>query len=99
MSEALTAENESIHREVKARHGSLRIHAESVARGKPCGVNTVAKSMNRAGVAARCERKFSGTTDSDRSHPVAQARRRPRARAADRTASELGLEEEGDVEQ
>jgi len=40
----LAAEIKAIHHEVKARHGSPRIHAELVARGEPCCVNTVAGS-------------------------------------------------------
>ena len=69
--EALVAEIKAIHHEVKARYGSPRIHAELVARGRPCCVNTVAKLMNQAGVAARTKRKFRCTTDSNHTHPVA----------------------------
>ena len=70
--EALVAEIRTIHHEVKARYGSPRIHAELVARGRPCCVNTVAKLMNQAGVAAKTKRKFRCTTDSDHTHPVAE---------------------------
>jgi putative transposase len=70
--EILAAEIEAIHREVKARYGSPRIHAELVARGKPCCVNTVASLMRERGVAAKTRRKFRCTTDSSHGHPVAE---------------------------
>lgn len=70
--EALVAEIKVIHQEVKARYGSPRIHAELVARGHSCCVNTVAKLMSRAGVAAKTKRKFRCTTDSNHDHPVAE---------------------------
>lgn len=70
--EALVAEIKSIHQEVKARHGSPRIHAELVARGHSCCVNTVAKLMSRVGVAAKTRRKFRCTTDSNHDYPVAE---------------------------
>ena len=70
--EALVAEIKVIHQEVKARYGSPRIHAELVARGHACCVNTVAKLMNEAGVAAKTTRKFRCTTDSNHDHPVAE---------------------------
>jgi putative transposase len=43
--DALLVEIRTIHAEVKARYGSPRIHAELVARGHDCCVNTVAKLM------------------------------------------------------
>jgi transposase InsO family protein len=61
-----------IHGEVKARYGSPRLHAELVARGQPCGVNTVAKLMRQNGIAARTKRKFRCTTDSNHERPVAE---------------------------
>jgi putative transposase len=70
--EALAAEIKVIHQEVKARYGSPRVHAELVARGHSCCVNTVAKLMRRAGVAAKTRRKFRCTTDSNHDHPVAE---------------------------
>ncbi len=69
---ALVAEIKTIHHEVKARYGSPRIHAELVARGRPCSVNTVAKLMSQAGVAAKTKRKFRSTTDSNHGLPVAE---------------------------
>ena len=50
--EALIVSIKAIHGEVKARYGSPRIHAELVARGEPCCVNTVARLMRREGIAA-----------------------------------------------
>jgi putative transposase len=70
--EALAAEVEAIHREVKARYGSPRIHAELAARGVPCCANTVAKLMRERGIAAKTKRKFRCTTDSDHGRPVAE---------------------------
>ena len=70
--EALVAEIEVIHQEVKARYGGPRIHAELVARGHACCENTVAKLMSEAGVAAKTRRKFRCTTDSNHGHPVAE---------------------------
>ena len=60
--DALAANIVSIHGEVKARYGSPRIHAELVARGQPCCVNTVAGLMRERGIAAKTKRKFRRTT-------------------------------------
>jgi putative transposase len=70
--DALVVAIEAIHGEVKARYGSPRIHAELVARGEPCCVNTVARLMRREGIAAKTRRKFRCTTDSNHSRPVAE---------------------------
>jgi transposase InsO family protein len=70
--EALVVTIEAIHGEVKARYGSPRIHAELVARGEPCCVNTVARLMRQEGIAAKTKRKFRVTTDSNHNRPVAE---------------------------
>jgi putative transposase len=70
--EALVVSIKAIHAEVKARYGSPRIHAELVARGQPCCVNTVARLMRREGVAAKARRRFRITTDSNHGRPVAE---------------------------
>ena len=70
--EALGVAIRAVHSEVKARYGSPRIHAELVARGMPCGVNTVAKLMRDEGIAAKTKRKFRCTTDSNHDRPVAE---------------------------
>jgi transposase InsO family protein len=62
---------QAVHGEVKARYGSPRIHAELVARGRRCCVNTVAKLMRRHGVAAKAKREYRCTTDSNHDRPVA----------------------------
>jgi putative transposase len=62
----------AIHRDVKARYGSPRMHAELVATGKPCSRRTVARLMRRDGIAAKTRRKFCVTTDSNHAHPVAE---------------------------
>ena len=69
--DALRSEIEAIHARVKARYGSPRVHAELVGRGHPCCVNTVAKIMREAGIAAKTQRKFRHTTDSNHGRPVA----------------------------
>jgi putative transposase len=70
--DALVVAIRAIHAEVKARYGSPRIHAELVARGQDCCVNTVAKFMRDQGIAAKTARKFRcTTTDSSHDLPVA----------------------------
>ena len=56
--EALVVAIKAIHADVKARYGSPRVHAELVARGKPCCANTVARPMRGHGIAAKARRKF-----------------------------------------
>jgi putative transposase len=69
--EALTSEIRDIHQEVKERYGSPRMHAELLARGQSCCVNTVAKLMLQHGIAAKTKRKFRCTTDSNHDLAVA----------------------------
>jgi putative transposase len=69
--DTLVAQIKVIHAEVKQRYGSPRVHAELVSRGQPCCVNTVARLMRKAGIAAKTARKFRHTTDSDHGLPVA----------------------------
>jgi transposase InsO family protein len=70
--EALAGAIKAVHGDVKARYGSPRIHAELVARGEACCVNTVARLMREHGVAAKTRRKFRCTTDSNHDRPVAE---------------------------
>lgn len=70
--EALVVSVKKVHGEAKARYGSPRVHAELVARGKPCAVNTVARLMRERGVAAKTKREFRCATDSNHSHPAAE---------------------------
>jgi transposase InsO family protein len=70
--DALLVEIRAIHAEFKARYGSPRIHAELVARGRPCCVNTVAKAMRDNGIAAKTAKKYRCTTDSSHDLPVAE---------------------------
>jgi len=70
--EALLVAIRAVHAEVKARYGSPRIHAELVARGQDCCVNTVAKIMRHHGLVAKTAPKFRCTTDSDHDLPVAE---------------------------
>jgi transposase InsO family protein len=69
--EALVVAIQAVHGEAKARYGSPRAHAELVARGQPCCVNTVAKLMRSHGIVAKTKRKFRCTTDSNHDRPVA----------------------------
>ena len=69
--EALAGAIQAIHPEVKQRYGSPRMHAELLARGQSCCVNTVAKLMHEQGIAAKTKRKFRCTTDSNHDLPVA----------------------------
>ena len=67
----LLAELRAVHAEVKARYGSPRRHAEWIARGQDCCLNTVAKLMRQNGIAAKTAQKFRGTTDSNHELPIA----------------------------
>ena len=69
--DALVVLIRGVHAEVKARYGSPRIHAELVARGHDCSVNTVAKLMHDNDIRAKTARKFRHTTDSNHKLPVA----------------------------
>lgn len=62
----------AVHAQVRERYGSPRMHAELVARGHDCCVNTVARLMRAAGTAARTRRTFRHTTDSNHTLPVAE---------------------------
>jgi putative transposase len=69
---ALLVQIRAIHAEVKARYGSPRMHAELVARGYSCCLNTVARLMRDHGITATTTRKFRvTTTDSNHALPVA----------------------------
>ena len=70
--EKLAVQIHAVHAEVQARYGSPRMHAELVDRGHPCCVNTVARLMRQAGIAAKTKRKFRHTTDSNHALPVAE---------------------------
>lgn len=70
--EELSVAIHTIHAEVQARYGSPRMHAELVERGHGCCVNTVARIMRAAGIAAKTKRKFRNTTDSNHTRPVAE---------------------------
>jgi putative transposase len=69
--DALLVHARAIHQEVKRRYGSPRLHAELVARGHGCCVNTVAKLMADNGLRAKTARKFRHTTDSNHDLAVA----------------------------
>jgi transposase InsO family protein len=69
---AMLVEIRAVHAEYKARYGSPRVHAELVARGHDCCVNTVAKLMRDHEIRAKTARKFRCTTDSDHDLPVAE---------------------------
>src|SRR5262249_60838357 len=68
---ALRVEIRAIHADLKARRGSPRVHAELMARGQDCCVNTVAKLMRDHDLRAKTARKYRCTTDSHHDLPVA----------------------------
>jgi putative transposase len=68
---ALLVAIRAIHAEFQARYGSPRVHAELVARGHDCCVNTVARLMRDHDLRARTARQFRCTTDSSHDLPVA----------------------------
>jgi transposase InsO family protein len=70
--DALLVEIRAIHAEFKARYGSPRLHAELVARGQGCCVNTVAKLMRAHDIRAKTAKKCRCTTDSNHDLPVAE---------------------------
>ena len=70
--DVLLVEIRAVAAEVKGCYGSPRIHAELVARGRPCCVNTVAKAMRDNGIAAKTAKKYRCTTDSSHDLPVAE---------------------------
>ena len=67
----LAAGVETTHGEVRDRYGTPRIHAELRSRGHECCVNTVARVMREASIAAKPRRPFRRTTDSSHAMPVA----------------------------
>jgi transposase InsO family protein len=60
----LLNEIRQIFHQHKAVYGAPRIHRELVARGFCCGLNRVARMMNKAGILPKTIRKFRITTDS-----------------------------------
>ena len=70
--EALTQAIQAVSSQMKGRYGSPRIHAELIAQGQTCCVNTVARRMREQGIMARASRKFRCTTDSNHNRPVAE---------------------------
>jgi transposase InsO family protein len=69
--DTLLVEIRAAHAGVKARYGSPRLHAELVARGQSCCVDTVSRLMRESAIAAKKARKFRGTTDTDHDLTVA----------------------------
>lgn len=60
------------HAQSRHLYGSPRIHADLVARGERCCVNTVARVMRQEGLRGKRRRKFRLTTDSSHGLPVAE---------------------------
>lgn len=67
----LSREIGAIHARVKARYGSPRMHAELVSCGHRCCVNTVAKVMREAGIAAKTKQKFRHMIDDSLTYHLA----------------------------
>ncbi len=55
----------------RGTYGSPRMFAELRAQGERCGVHRVARLMRAHGIAARAQRRYMVTTDSDHDLPVA----------------------------
>jgi putative transposase len=62
--EALSARIRAIHTASRATYGAPRVHAELIAQGERCCLNTVAKLMRRAGIVPKTVRRFRVTTNS-----------------------------------
>jgi putative transposase len=62
--EALTCRIRAIHAASRGTYGAPRVHAELLAQGERCCLNTVAKLMRRAGIVPKTVRRFRITTDS-----------------------------------
>lgn len=60
------------HAGSRTLYGSPRVHAEIVAAGERCCVNTVARLMRENGLKARTKRKYKATTHSAHDLPVAE---------------------------
>lgn len=74
-----TVENQRLLNEIKqifhqhkAVYGAPRIHRELIERGFCCGLNRVARMMNKASILPKTIRKFRVTTDSRKSTKPAQ---------------------------
>ena len=62
----------AIHQDSRQTYGSPRMHAELIARGHQCCLNTVARYMRELGLCATPPRGFKPmTTDSNHTHPIA----------------------------
>lgn len=62
--QALTQRIRAIHAASRDTYGAPRVHAELIAQGERCCLNTVAKLMRRAGIVPKTVRRFRVTTDS-----------------------------------
>jgi hypothetical protein len=78
--EALVVAIKAVHAEVKARYGSPRIHAELVARGEPCTVNTVARLMREHGIVTVGEKPWRGSAEERGARTSEVTARSPRRR-------------------
>lgn len=63
-----------IHQQSRQTYGSPRVHDELMDQEVVCGENRVARLMRQHGIAAEKRRKFTRTTDSNHSLPVAPNR-------------------------
>jgi transposase-like protein len=68
---ALAAKIAQTHERSRGRYGSPRVHAELRAAGVRVSRKRVARIMRAEGLAARRKRRYSRTTDSKHSDPIA----------------------------
>ena len=70
----LVQQIEDIHQQSRGTYGSPRVHDELLDQGVICSENRVARLMRQHGIAAEKKRRFTRTTDSNHSLPVAPNR-------------------------
>lgn len=68
----LLVEIKAIFTESKGRYGSPRVHRKLRQRGTRCGQKRVARLMREHGLRARQRRRYTSTTDSQHTLPVAE---------------------------
>jgi putative transposase len=68
----IVQEIKTIHKQVRRRYGSPRMHRELVDRGFVHGIHRTERLMRIHAIRAKSTRKFRVTTDSEHTYPVAE---------------------------